>query len=459
MPAFAAKDFNVKNDTQSFLFVSGANGNVGIGTTTNAALFQVGVGTPSGTADLSSNSALIKGNLEVDGIIYGNGSQLTGVAGAVSGLTNYSVPRSLADGKTLIDSGIYLNASGNVGVGTTSPAYALDVMGTFKSVKAGVNIVPNVSFDLSVGGSGIYSTGAIYSSSRFQNSQATGDGYLQFVANAGPILLRNQPDNYPALVITQQNAAATGDLLQLKNNNATAFLVSVLGNVGVGSTTPRAKLEVVGSGSTTGTAFQIDDNLYNPKVTVLDNGKVGIGTTAPAVALDVVGVIKASTAIQSGNYVFGAGIGMYNTNNTRGFYGFDSLTPLGAFPLVLSAGDAATYTDSYIKLVTTGLERMRIDKSGNVGIGTISPRAKLEIVASGSTTGTAFQIDDSLYNPKVTVLDNGNVGIGSTAPRQRLDVDASIYVGNNVMVGNALADSGNTPRVQITGTKVIINLQ
>ncbi len=54
-------------------------GNIGLGTTEPVARLHVGVGGPSGTADLSSNSALIKGNLEVDGKIYGNGSVITGL--------------------------------------------------------------------------------------------------------------------------------------------------------------------------------------------------------------------------------------------------------------------------------------------------------------------------------------------------------------------------------------------
>src|SRR3989339_338182 len=58
--------------------------------------------------------------------------------------------------------------------------------------------------------------------------------------------------------------------------------------------------------------------------------------------------------------------------------------------------------------------------TNNVGLGTTAPTAKLEIIANGTTTGTAFQIDDSLYAPKVTVLDNGNVGIGTTRPRTSL---------------------------------------
>lgn len=61
------------------------NGNVGIGTTVPVAGLHVGPGNKSiATSVIGSTSALIKGNLEVDGQIYGDGSRLTGISTLIS---------------------------------------------------------------------------------------------------------------------------------------------------------------------------------------------------------------------------------------------------------------------------------------------------------------------------------------------------------------------------------------
>ena len=59
-----------------------------------------------------------------------------------------------------------------------------------------------------------------------------------------------------------------------------------------------------------------------------------------------------------------------------------------------------------------------------VGVGTATPSAGLDVVSKGNTNATkALEINNSDNTEMVTVLNNGNVGIGNTAPTRKLDIN------------------------------------
>jgi len=59
-------NFTSMNNANNWMTIT-STGNVGVGTTSPVANLHVGAGAPGLGADLSSKSAFIKGNLEVDG--------------------------------------------------------------------------------------------------------------------------------------------------------------------------------------------------------------------------------------------------------------------------------------------------------------------------------------------------------------------------------------------------------
>ena len=146
-------------------------------------------------------------------------------------------------------------------------------------------------------------------------------------------------------------------------------------------------------------------------VTVDSTGQVGIGTNSPIWVLDVQ---KDDT-----------NLARFKTNSTAGDAYFRINADTGG-SVVLQLGDnAATYkqsitsdnSDNALYFNTLNTEKMRIDSSGNVGIGTQSPQAKLDIRTSA---GTACQLD---LNEGTTT---NPLRIQQTATEARIQTNASL---------------------------------
>jgi len=135
--------------------------------------------------------------------------------------------------------------------------------------------------------------------------------------------------------------------------------LNVMGNVGIGMTSPEGRLVIKGAGTTTGIGLQTQNSSGTALATMLDNGNVGIGTASPGRPLHV----------------------RQSVNNLGIMVGFDSVTndmiQLHNTTLV-STINSVNETFN----ITNSGSGISIIGSGNVGIGTTSPTAQLH------TTGT-----------------------------------------------------------------------
>ncbi|KUY19869.1 hypothetical protein BAZ12_03680 [Elizabethkingia miricola] len=144
-------------------------------------------------------------------------------------------------------------------------------------------------------------------------------------------------------------------------------------------------------------------NWENSKFSIIENGNIGIGTTNPTEKLSIKGNISVQSNLTntSPRPQIAAGTtegeirGISNSGNDMDD-GFLRLSAGGGTNVITKSfidlsGYTADTSDRHknITMGTSGIERLRIDANGNIGIGTTNPQSKLDIngnmtIASGS---------------------------------------------------------------------------
>ena len=117
------------------------------------------------------------------------------------------------------------------------------------------------------------------------------------------------------------------------------------------------------------------------------SGNVGIGTSNPFFPLDVSGIIRTTDDIRLTNGA-SAQVRFTDSTETNGYSIRANVSAVADFGLVFEGLDSADLyimgqSDPHIWYSQAGVERMRIDASGNVGIGTSSPGSELDVFGIG----------------------------------------------------------------------------
>jgi hypothetical protein len=230
-----------------------------------------------------------------------------------------------------------------------------------------------------------------------------------------------------------------------------------------------------------------DFSVYDGKETLIfkvdgSEGNVGIGTTSPNKKLTVYGGNDNGIWVDSGGAQYTT-IALGNAGSEKVNFAWDN-TNVG---FLLSS-----YGASYQAFSTNGSERMRITSAGNVGIGTTSPYAGMDIFQStagfgswkyglnlGATDFPALRFLATTANTgniiaheagslvflsgttnaaagteRVRIDSSGNVGIGTSSPSGKLHV-----AGGDIFLGASYALKYNstsyiTPENNVSGAEV-----
>jgi hypothetical protein len=456
----------------SVMYVS-SSGNVGIGTTLPSAKFVVNGGSVNITTYTNSETRIADGSIHLMKTVSGGifesiramnmdttaGTTVRFLAAATSDpfnntnggkvfidairtSTNMDLAFSLNDvaGAAPVER-VRFMGSGNVGIGTTNPSYLIDVYKT--------------------------------SNDAVIRSRTTGAGAY--------VLLDSATDGWYGINMLSGSTSrwfvgsyGTPDFTITRGIGSSEYVrVTTTGNVGIGTISPLSKLDVRNGYITSGTGTSTSG-------TIIISGYYSDG------ALTVLG-----TEHSSGGPVLGYAV-TPSTSSVAAFLSSTSITiPRSAY--TQDGGTHRWYIGALQTLAVGSVaslsEVMRINSSGNVGIGTTNPTSKLQVFAGNSAGISILSNNSSQYayqylgrtasELEFGVVGGGNqfftgtvagdavikqnstgkihLGYGSAAPSITIDSSNNVGIGTTNPLTKFVVSNGSGENIEFTSGNTTVN--
>jgi len=452
-------EFGIANSAK---MVMNSSGYVGIGTASPTSLLEV-----KGMA-LADNGVRATGTFSTDlassAGIDETGNTMRLISWGVSG--TYGSYNFLAQQDTAPDGSVsrmYINSSGNVGIGTTGPGATLEVNGTLK-----VDSTATYSGAITTSSPYIYLDGATGTVNSTGGPFIYGDAnntVMKIGSGGGGLAVQNYAGITEAFLATSGNSYIVG------------------GNVGIGTTSPQSTLDVAGnivtdaggnlsfqgvnnnngiwwyalnnaswgriSRNTSTGALQIDAqstgypillNAYN------SGGDVGIGTTSPGYTLDVSGTGRFTGILGAGQAPIAA--------TTSDIFDAADLSIGASENGAITLDFGMYYSSGWKYAASTYASALRTDGAGNLGFlmtpssgtagASASPSQVMTLGSSGnlSISGTLTAGTNAVINGGgSSYFNGGSVGIATTSPGYTLQVNGTAMFGSG---GSYIAVGSNS---------------
>jgi hypothetical protein len=419
---------------------------------------RLGIGTinPNRTLHIATDSGvLIKG---ASGSVNAKISLLPASGGRQYDLGNVGSDFRIFDASAGVTR-MYFDNDGNTGVGTTTPSSTLQVSGTLDAT--GIS-------QLGSGGSNVYltssSAGNVGIGTSSPSDKLTVSGNLSIFGNK---IYNGSAANSAGVSFPSSTTRIDGyNGITFHSSTATVgsqserMRITSTGNVGIGTTSPESKLTIKGNPGNTNQPVRITNVSTDAKTGLFING------TGNAV-----------------NEKYGMQFGGYNEYSIGGIFGvLDSTGGSTSGDITFDFGNGTAAGDL--------IEKVRFTHEGNVGIGTSSPSAKLQIEStsgnalsfthsgqetyniSHGTSGLYLKLGSTILtgwtqNHDFTIWDSsGNnyvmfdgstqrVGIGTTSPDEKLHIldttGANIILNSDTVASNSgvyMSEGGNATPTQ-----------